>query len=85
MMDPGTRLLAPVTRMPAASAAAAGADDQHWTRALSPSLRAKAAAVSGVEPAYHHSGLCGGAALSVATLVSGRPRKMLPNLPYNSR
>ena len=83
LMDPGTRLLAPVTRIPTVDAN--GADDQHWTRALNPKLLEKAAEVSGTMPAYHHSGLCGGAALRVSSLVNGRALRLDALKPLDDR
>ena len=83
LMDPGTRLLAPVTRPPTGDAN--GADDQHWTRALHPNLLSKAAEVSGVEPQYAHSGLCGGAALRVRSLVGGRSPRLDALKPLDDR
>ena len=76
LVDPSTRLVVPVTRLPAAGADAAGANDAHWTRALTPALRKRAEEVSGRAPEYHHGGLCGGAALRARTLAEGRVPKL---------
>ena len=75
MIDPATRIDAAVTRAPLSDAN--GAEDKHWTKPLDSKLLAKAKEVTGIDPAYRHSGLCGGSALRVKALTRGR----LPKLP----
>jgi len=75
MIDPATRIDAAVTREPLSDAN--GAEDKHWTKPLDAKLLAKAKEITGIDPAYRHSGLCGGSALRVKALTRGR----LPKLP----
>ena len=75
MIDPATRIDAAVTRAPLSDAN--GAEDKHWTKPLDAKLLAKAKEITGIDPAYRHSGLCGGSALRVKALTRGR----LPKLP----
>ena len=74
MIDPATRIDGPVTRIPTSDAN--GADDSHWTKPLAPELLAKAKEVTGMTPAYRHSGLCGGSALRVSALSAARLPKL---------
>ena len=74
LVDPSTRLVQPVTRLPAAGRTPR-ARTTRTGRALRRRAR-RAREVSGRTPEYHHSGLCGGAALRARTLAEGR----VPNL-----
>ena len=74
MIDPATRIDAAVTRPPISDAN--GAEDEHWTKPLASKLLAKAKEITGIDPAYRHSGLCGGSALRVKALTRGRLPKL---------